>query len=215
MSKPGRKHFQTALHLLHHFRCHPPKPLIFYSDMADAPITKMLKEVPGFEDKFNPTFIVFADSAHANCDENRSTACDLQVFQGGLIDHISWVPKPIPLSTAESENQCYLAAIMRMRFTKKAICKILFMDQNAPLTVPVLVDSSAAICMNLSENPTKRTRHIDTRYWYGRASIAEGHAALVKVDGKTQQPADPGTKNMRDRESQYYRYLFESPYLPN
>ena len=75
--------------------------------------------------------------------------------------------------------------------------------------------SSAAICMNLSENPTKRTRHVDTRYWYGCTSIAEGHAALVKVDGKTQQPANPGTNNMRDRESQYYRYLFESPYLPN
>ena len=182
--------------------------------MEDAPVTRMLSEVPGFED-FDPSFIVFADSAHADSDQQRSTACDLQVFQGGLIDHISWVPNPVPMSTAESENNCYSAAIMRMRFTKKAICHILFGKPSAPLTVPVLVDSTAAISMNESENPTRRTRHVDSRYWYGRVSIAEGHAVLVKVDGKTQQPADIGTKNMRDRESQYYRYLFESPYLPN
>ena len=213
MNLPGRKHFQAALHLLHHFRCHPPRPLIYYSNLDDAPVTKLLAEVDGF-DKFDPTFLVFADSAHGDCDQRRSTACDLQVYQGGLIDHVSWVPKPIPMSTAESENNCYSAAIMRMRFTKKAICKILFMDENAPLTVPILVDSSAAIAMNLSKNPTKRTRHVDTRYWYGRTSIMDGHAALVKVDGATQQAADPGTKNMRDRESQYYRYLFECPYWP-
>ena len=174
----------------------------------------MLQEVEGFRDK-DPTFLVFADSAHADCDEQRSTACDLQVFQGGLVDHTSWVPKPVPMSTAESESNCYSAAIMRMRFTKKAICKIMLGDQDAPYTTPILVDSAAALAMNTSDNPTKRTRHVESRYWYGRSSIADGHAALVKVDGKTQQPADIGTKNMRDCESQYYRYLFESPYLPN
>ena len=85
----------------------------------------MLKEVPEFEG-LDPTFVVFADSSHGDCDNRRSTACDLQVYQGGLVDHISWVPNPIPQSSAESKNNCYSAAIMRMRYTKKAICKILF-----------------------------------------------------------------------------------------
>ena len=214
ISKPGRPHFQAALHLMHHFRCHPPRPLIFYKNLDEAPVTKMLREVPGF-DGFDPTFVVFADSAHADSDNGRSTACDLQVYQGGLIDHISWIPHPVPMSTAESENNCYSAAVMRMKYTKKAICQILFMDKDAPLTVPVCVDSSAAVSMNVSENPTRRTRHVESRYWYTRAAIQEGHAALVKVQGDAQQPADVGTKNLRDRESQYYRYLFEAPYYPN
>ena len=211
ISKPGRPHFQAALHLLHHFRCHPPRPLIYYHKLEDAPITKMLKEVPEFQD-FDPVFVMFADSAHADSDQGRSTACDLQVFQGGLIDHNSWLPHPVPMSTAESENNCYSAGIMRMRYTKKAICKILFMEPDAPLTVPVCVDSSAAIAMNTASNPSRKTRHVESRYWYTKSSIREGHVALVKVDGKTQQPADIGTKNQRDRESQYYRYLFEAPY---
>ena len=211
ISKPGRPHFQAALHLLHHFRCHPPRPLIYYHDLQNAPITRMLKEVPEFID-FDPVFVVFADSAHADSDEGRSTACDLQVYQGGIIDHHSWIPYPVPMSTAESENNCYSAAIMRMRYTKKAICKILFMDDDAPLTVPVCVDSSAAIAMNTAANPSRKTRHVESRWWYTKSSLREGHARLVKVDGKTQQPADIGTKNQRDKESQYYRYLFEAPY---
>ena len=213
MSKPGRPHFQAALHLMQHMRCHPPKALIFFHNVYDSPVAKMLAEVPGFEGQ-DPTFIIFADSSHADSDQGRSTACDLQVLQGGLIDHHSWIPFPIPQSSGESELNCYSAAIMRMRYTKKAICHILFMCPDARLTVPVCVDSTAAMAMSVSENTTKRARHIESRYWYGKISIQAGHAVLIKVDGKTQQPADPGTKNMRDRESKYYRYLFEAPYKP-
>ena len=32
------------------------------------------------------------------------------IFQGGLFDHISCVPGPIPASPAKSESNCYLAA---------------------------------------------------------------------------------------------------------
>ena len=115
------------------------------------------------------------------------------------------------MSSAESENNCYSAAIMRMRYTKKALCKILFKAPEAQMTVPICVDSTAAIAMNNSENPTKKTRHVESRYWYGRTSIQEGHAKLIKVDGATQQPADIGTKNQSDKETKYYRYLFEAP----
>ena len=70
----------------------------------------MLKEIEGC--MFDPFFLTFANSAHADCDQSQSTACDLQVFQGGLIDHISWVPNPVAQSTAEkSESNCYSAAI--------------------------------------------------------------------------------------------------------
>jgi hypothetical protein len=185
--------------------------LIYYHDVKNSPVAKMLKEVPQFEGKFDPTIVVFADSAHADCEEGRSTACDLQVYQGGLIDHISWVPKPVPLSTAESENNCYSAAIMRIQFTIKTIARLLFGNEDAPYTVPICVDSSAAISMNTAEKPTRRTRHVNSRHWFGRQAAKEGRVAFVKVDGKTQQPADPGTKNMSDRESQYYRFLFEAP----
>ena len=214
MGLPGRQHFQAANHLLHHIRCHPPRPLMFYKDVAKSPVVKMLKEVPAFEGH-DHTYVVFADSSHADCDKRRSTASELHVFQGGLIDHVSWVPKPIPMSSAESENNCYSGAAMRSRFIKRAICHILYVSPDAPLTVPMCVDSEAAIAMNMREKPSKKTRHVESRYWYTRQCVEQAHIALIKVDGKTQQPADVGTKNLRDGESQYYRNLFEAPYYPN
>ena len=138
-------------------------------------------------------FLVFAGSAHAGCGQGRPTACGLQIFQGGIVGHISWVPNPVPLPTAESESNCYSAAISRMRFPLKAIMNILYGDPDFQYTVPVFVDSTAAISMNASDRPAKRTRHIETRYWYGRCAISKGHAKLCKVKGDTQQPADVET----------------------
>ena len=167
MARPGRKHFQAALHLLHHFRCHPPKPLIFYHNLRHAPVMSMIKDIPGLVD-IDLSYLTFADSAHADCDDGRSTGCDLQVFQGGLIDHISWIPNPIPQSSAESESNCYSAAIMRSRFPLQAIAKILYGQDASVWTIPVFVDSSAAIVMNSSDRVSPKTRHIQGRYWYGR-----------------------------------------------
>ena len=132
MRAPGRKHFQYALHLLHHFRCHTPKPLVFYHDLQTAPVSRLIASLEGPFDK-PPLYCVFADSSHADCDKGRSTGCDLHFFQGGLIDHISWVPDPIPLSLAESESNCYSAAVARSRFPFRAISRILFGDSEKVL----------------------------------------------------------------------------------
>ena len=121
--------------------------------MTKAPITRLLEQVPAFKG-FDPFFIVFADSAHADADQCRSTACDIQVLQGGLIDHMSWVLNPIPQSTAESENNCYSAAIMRVLYTMTAVSQLWFQQENVLYTVPICVDSTAAIAMNESDNIT-------------------------------------------------------------
>ena len=97
MNLPGRPHFQAAVDLLHHFHCHPPKPLMFYHAIESAPVTtKILNKLKGFRDQYNPTFVVFVDSLHAGADKGKSTACHLLVVQGGLIKHTSWVPNPVP-----------------------------------------------------------------------------------------------------------------------
>lgn len=211
MNLPGRPHFQAAIHLLHHFRCHPPRPLIFYHDIESAPVTiRILNRLEGFRDQYDPTFVVFADSSHADADKGKSTACHLLVVQGGLIEHTSWVPNPVPLSTAESESNCYSVAIMKILSTMKAFAPLFMGNPNDTLTVPILVDSNAAIAMNTSDQPTRRTRHVESRFWFGKQAIQEGKAAFVKVDGKTQQAADPGTKNQQAPEYEHYMDLFEA-----
>ena len=219
MSLPGRPHFLAALHLLHHFRCHPPHPLIFYHNVEHAPVSQMLASVPNYTDIFRhssdgcPNYVVFADSSHGDAEEGRSTACDLHVYQGGVIDHHSWVPDPVPLSTAESENNCYSAAVMRAIYLSRVINMIRTgaWGYVAP-TIPVCVDNNAAITMNESENITRRVRHVESRQWFGRKATQDGRVKWVKVDGKTQQPADLGTKPVPSGEAKPYLSWFEAPY---
>ena len=214
LNLPGRAHFLLAIHLLHHFRCHPPKPLIFYHNVSESPIAKLLKDVPEFTKHWDkPDLIVFADSSHGDCDEGRSTACDLLVYQGGLIDFASWVPTPVPLSTAESENNCYSTAIMKALYVARCLAHAKTGNEDAqPATIPVCVDNSAAKIMNESENVSKRVRHVESRYWFGRRACQQGLVKFVKVEGKSQQPADIGTKNVQEKDARFYIDLFEAPY---
>ena len=92
----------------------------------------------------------------------------------------------------------------------KAFAPLFMNNPNDTLTVPILVDSNAAIAMNTSDQPTRRTRHVESRFWFGKQAIQEGKAAFVKVDGKTQQAADPGTKNQQASEYEPYMDLFEA-----
>ena len=90
---------------------------------------------------YNVNHIVFADSSHCDAGEGRSTACELQVYQGGLIDHMSWVPQPVPLSTAELENNCCSAAIMKAIHLSRCIAYLqrgAFYNWNPTVPVSVL-----------------------------------------------------------------------------
>ena len=114
---------------------------------------------------------LIADSSHADSDGDRLTTCDLHILQGGLIDHMSWVPNVVPISTAEFENNCYSVVAMRTRFITKAIFKILYDDPDYAYTVLICMDSQAAIQMNESDHPTRNTRHVESQYWYGQLSM--------------------------------------------
>ena len=157
MNLPGRRHFQAALHLLHHFRCHPPKPLIYYHDHTKAPIYMLLENVKELH-LFSKNYLVCADSSHGDADNRRSTGCDIHIYQGGLIDHNSWVPGPVPQSTAESELNTYSASAMRAIYVEEIIRQL--EGRQYRNTVPILVDNTAAIAMTNSDNISRKARHI-------------------------------------------------------
>ena len=162
---------------------------------------------------YNVNHIVFADSSHCDAGEGCSTACELQVYQGGLIDHTSWVPQPIPLSTAELENNCYSAAIMKVIYLSRCITHLqrrAFRNWNP--AVPVCVDNSAAVTINEAEGITHRVCHVESCYWYGRQQVQQGRIKLINVDGKSEQVANIGTKNIPNKEGKQYLKLFEAPY---
>jgi hypothetical protein len=71
-------------------------------------------------------------------------------------------------------------------------------------------DSSAAIAMNTSNKPTKRNRHIDRRYFYGREEFL-GAKLLFHHIGADYSLGDLGTKNLQHEESKYKLSIVEYP----
>ena len=85
-------------------------------------------------------------------------------------------------------------------------------EDSTPPTIPVCVDNSAAIVMNNSDNTSKRVRHVESRHWFGQSACQKGLMKLIKVDGKTQQPADLGTKNVQEVDARLHLNMFEVPH---
>ena len=198
MYLPGRKHFVALHHMLHHLRCHPPGALRFYSDARVSPLGQLLQSI---DVEIDPMLVYFTDSSFQDCDEQRSTGCYLGFYQGGLIDPNSFVPPPIAMSSAEAENNTMCVGTMAAMHTRMIIMQLRFGNPDHPYTVPVLVDSQAADAMTLNEKDTKCTHHIEHRWQYTRYARHKGDVGIYKCDGKTQQLADVGTKNLSDQES--------------
>jgi len=156
------------------------------------------------------TLIWFSDASHMDCDEGRSTCCHIGFFQGGVIDAASFVPQPIPHSTAESETMAIGPGAMACAYARKAIADILFDDPDRPWTVPFISDSQAAIAMNNNERPTRRNKHIDSRYFYGRQERQRSRIEFHYLDTKF-SIADIGTKNLPWEESANKLKILEYP----
>ena len=148
------------LHLPHHLRCHPSQGLTFCKDWKKSPLWKPLTERLGLKIT-DGTLMWMLDSSHQDCDKGRLTTSCFGFFQGGLASVNSFVPQPIPHSTAESEIMGIGTGTLACAHTRKAVSNSLFSDPNKPWTVPFPSDGQAAIAMNDSEQPTKCNEHVD------------------------------------------------------
>ena len=155
--------------------------IVFHKDWSQSPLYKMLTE----EEKLkisDGTLIWFTDASHGDCDQGRSTLAYMGFFQGGLVDMNSFVAQPVPHSTAELETMAIGLGAMAYSYARQAIADVLFDDDTKPWTVPFLSDSQAAIAMNESEKPTKRNKHIDKRYFFGRQEKMSSNVDYMYVD---------------------------------
>jgi hypothetical protein len=184
MRLPGRTHFQTLMHTLHHVRCHHLVGITFYSDVMDAPVSRLM-----FEYGVDPTvpLVTYSDSSWQDCpDTGRSTGGYLIFMQGGVVDAASSVPDPVALSSAEAEyNMCCVAS------TATNACAMLVQElhghaPDTPLGVPVLLDNKSAISIGESVRDTKRGRHILRRMHYTRWMVVSGRIILIWVPGSVQ-----------------------------
>jgi hypothetical protein len=62
------------------------------------------------------------------------------------------------------------------------------------LTIPILIDSSAAEAMTLNDKDTRRTKHIERRWLIHRKHRQAGLINVFHVNGNLHNIADIGTK---------------------
>jgi hypothetical protein len=179
------------LHLLNHIRCYPPGALVYFHDVTKSPLAQLIRDT---EQPVDPSIVYFTDSSHADCDQQRSTGCFLGLIQGGLVEFSSFVPNPIPGSSAESESNALCAGALSAQHIKQAYCDIVFNDDDRPLTIPVLIDSSAAEAMTKNDRCTAKTKHIERRWLTHRLLRQRGVISVHHVNGDLHNLADIGTK---------------------
>ena len=190
---PGKNHFRAMLHTFHHIRCFHLVGLTFYSDVMDAPVSRLL-----FENDIPPNhpLIAYSDSSWQDCpDTGRSTGGYVLFMQGGVVDAASCLPDPVALSSAEAEYNTCCVAGTAANACAMLIQEMLGNDPDKPLGVPLLLDNKAAISMGNSFRDTKHNRHVLRRYHYTRWMVENGRVILIWIPGQVKL-ADPCTKNL-------------------
>jgi hypothetical protein len=201
MRLPGKQHFRALLHLLHHIRCHHLCGLTFYSDVTEAPVSKLLFE-QGIDPVASP-FYVFADSSWQDCpDTGRSTGGYHIFLQGGIVDSAMTFPVPVALSSAEAEYNNASAAAVAAQALSMLVQDIRNADPDSPQRIPMLLDNKACISMGESFRDTKHNRHIMRRYHYTRWMVADHYIVLFWVPAEVQL-ADPVTKCLTSSSPNY------------
>jgi hypothetical protein len=104
--------------------------MVYYHTISHSPLAKLIRSA-GY-DNIDPSLIWFTDSSHGDCDEHRSTGCHVGMIQGGLIDFSSFVPLPIPQSTAESESNALCVGVMAASYARQVYCDIVLMRHDNP-----------------------------------------------------------------------------------
>ena len=109
-SNPSKVHFEYLVELLRYIKDNKTLGLNYYSDMNDALLSYLLREDIM---KTGNKFMDFYYSSSQYCpDTGRNTGAYTIFFQGGPIDHGTYVPVPVDQSSAESEYNAPCSAVM-------------------------------------------------------------------------------------------------------
>ena len=136
--------------------------------MNNAPVTDLLRQA---SIKTENHFMDFSDSSWKDCpDTGRSIGAYIIFYQGGPIDHGTYVPGPVAQSSAENKYNSSCTAGMALAHFRMLIHELL---KNNPDIFPeedplIVLDSTSAMCMDKNGKDTKHTRHIARRMHFVR-----------------------------------------------
>ena len=111
-ANPGKVHFEGLVHLLRYISENNTLGLKYYADLNDASVTDLLRQA---NIKTKNHLMAFSHSSWQDFpDTGRSTGSYIIFYQGGPIDHGTYVPGQVAQSSAESEYNAACTALMAL-----------------------------------------------------------------------------------------------------
>ena len=214
---PGIQDFEALLHVFGYLRCFPDYALKFYSDLSQAPVSKICEKY-----KLEPTDIIgFSDTSWQDCPDTGRSTSGFKIFvQGGLVDAQSTMPVPVALSSAEAEymGACNLGAMVcHLRDLKYEFEKLGCDDydvEGSTKSVPsiLLIDNQATVRMSKNYKVTGKNRHVGRRWHFVRRGVKDKLFSLNWIAGEDQL-ADDCTKSQEAKKSfpHFERTLIKIP----
>ena len=192
-NSPGKRHFQDLIWLIGYVQNSCDKGIRFYSKLKDSPVHQLLKENNIEENTSH--LVTFSDASwQDDTDTGRSTCGRITFLQGGAVDHSTYVPVPVAMSSGEAEylgaaGAAISAAHLRMlwydfRCLGQRHYSVEAMEQEPPYLV--MIDNEAAIAMAGSDKDTARTKRISRRYHFVRQGVSMKQLVLKWIGTKSQ-----------------------------
>ena len=170
---PGDNHYKALTWLLGYIYKYPNKAIQYYTIPNNLLLHNTLKEAKiELNDKLTVTF---TDASWQDCvDTGQITGGYVTFKSGGVVNHRSYLPVPVALSSREAEYlAAYVACTAAQHIRMLNYNLYHLMEENYELektqTYPssnVILDSKAAIAIAKSDKDTMRTRHILCRYHF-------------------------------------------------
>ena len=166
--KLGKVHFEGFVHLLIYVTDNKNFVLKYYADMNDAPVTDLLINN---SIKTENHLMDFCDYSWQDCPgTGRSTGAYIIFFQGGPIDHVTYVPVTVSQSSAESKYNTACTSGMALAHFNMLIHELLnknldILPEESPL---IVLESKYYMCMANNRKDTKHTRNIARRVHFVR-----------------------------------------------
>ncbi len=156
--RPGKPHFEAMLHVVRYLCNNSFIGIMFYSNMMEAPITRMLIAENIQQDH---PFFTFSDSlCNDDVDSGRSIGCLVVVYMGGFIVYSSNFPDPVALSLAEAEYNVGCIAFIATSHLRMLLCEMGGISMSDMKAANVHFDSKSAIAISKSCHDTEHTMHI-------------------------------------------------------
>ena len=198
-NNPGVVHYRALLHLIGFIKANNSLGLIFYKDVQQSPLYKVLKEnnimlTPNAR-------VTFSDSSWNDCkDTGRSTGGYITFSQGGAVDYGCHLPIPVAMSSGEAEYIAAAVACMRASHLRMLTYDFEFLGCTSKVNdidnyepSHIIIDNEAAIAMSSCNKDTAGNRHVARRYHYVRQGATLKEHIFHWISTKSQL-ADPLTK---------------------